>query len=184
MIDIVFPKNNEKKFLRMAKLLGYSDLCFAYSEKMRKQSFTASFDDRSADLFLKRFDNTTSKRVDVMVDLEGSLVSNAFFKAAAEKNVLLALNFSAIIKAKNKARTINNVRRVIKLARKSKAKLLIASFADDIYLMRAPNDLQSFFCCFGLNPGEAKQAMNAAEERIEQNRKGAESGVKGIEIIE
>ena len=33
MIDIVFPQNNEQKFIDMAKKLGYDSLCFVYSLK-------------------------------------------------------------------------------------------------------------------------------------------------------
>ncbi len=36
MIDFVFPQNNEKEFVEIAKKLGYSCLCFVYSLKSFK----------------------------------------------------------------------------------------------------------------------------------------------------
>ncbi|NQV08318.1 hypothetical protein HQ529_00530 [Candidatus Woesearchaeota archaeon] len=35
MIDIVFPKNNEKEFLKIAEKLGYKNLCFVYPYKTK-----------------------------------------------------------------------------------------------------------------------------------------------------
>ena len=31
MLDIVFPQNNEKEFIKVAKKLDYDSLCFVYS---------------------------------------------------------------------------------------------------------------------------------------------------------
>ena len=47
-VDIVFPKDNEKKFIKIAKELGYNGLCFVYTiskfnkikfEKLKKENF-------------------------------------------------------------------------------------------------------------------------------------------------
>ena len=46
-VDIVFPKDNEKEFIKVAKTLGYTALCFVYTsskfnkkiEKLKKENF-------------------------------------------------------------------------------------------------------------------------------------------------
>jgi len=184
MIDIVFAKDDKKGFLEMAKKLGYSDLCFAYNGEAKGTGLAAGFNDQNASLALAEFNGAVPRNADVIVGMEGKKIKNAFFSEAAEKNVLLALSFSAIINAKNRHKAINSVRYIIRAARKSKAHLLIASFAHDPFLMRSPLDTQGFFCCLGMNPGEAKKAMSAVHERIESNNKARKSGVAGIEIIE
>jgi RNase P/RNase MRP subunit p30 len=39
--DIVFPNKNEKEFIAMASLLGYSDLCFAYEKEKNLSNLQA-----------------------------------------------------------------------------------------------------------------------------------------------
>ena len=42
MIDIVFPNNNEKDFIKIAEKIGYKEICFVYSiQKIKSKKQTS-----------------------------------------------------------------------------------------------------------------------------------------------
>ena len=53
----------------------------------------------------------------------------------------------------------------IRLCRKYKVKMVLASFATDKFEMRDARDLISFGVCLGMNPGEAKKALNFSKRK-------------------
>ena len=81
-------------------------------------------------------------------------------KIAEKTKKNLAFDFNMLLKAKNKSLLLGRMKQNIKLCRKYKVKMCIASFAKQPLEMRSPNDLQSFFILLGMHASEAKKAID------------------------
>lgn len=102
-------------------------------------------------------------------------------KIAKKNRIAIAFNFNDILNAKNKHRILGKMMQNIRLCRKYKVDMIIASFAREKYEMRNPNDLISFFVCLGMNQGEAKNALMKSKDMLERKKNLI---IEGIELIE
>lgn len=148
MIDII----SSDKLEEFGKELGYSKLV------------------NVKELKIGNFNDFNNKNIDIITGLEilelsdslhqrNSGFNQTLAKLAKKNNIAIAFNFNDISDSKNKPQTMGRISQNIKLCRKYKVKMKIASFAKTKYQMRNPKDLISLFLLLGMTPKEAKDSL-------------------------
>jgi hypothetical protein len=188
MIDIVFPGNDEKEFIAMAKKLGFKGLIFVYADKNK-------FYKAKSDIKIHNALLTTEKKVQkdffcfikgpedaryafeksrpaCIFDLElqrkdfmhqrGSGLNHIMARFANNNDIKIGFSFSTILNSAPvlRSKILGRIKQNIKLCRKYKVKTVIASFARSPFDMRSPENLVSFFTVLGMHPKEAKDSVN------------------------
>jgi len=164
MIDIVFPNGNEKEFIEIAKRLDYSGLCFIYKnpKKFEPKSDLSVYSGivcknkiKKADFVLLESNNRAliKKSPNAIFNIEGtrdfihqrdSGLNHVICKEMHKYGVAYAVPFSNILNSDDKGRLIGRIMQNIRLCKKYKVNILIASFAHKPYEMRNPKDLIAF----------------------------------------
>ena len=184
MIDIVIPHNNEEEFISIACKLGFKGICFLYNfdnekkfESDKIKVYTGIIADKGK---INRHDKKTfvaakssdkdrevieKSKADLIFDLEEnprrdamhqriSGLNHILCRLAHENNVSVGLSLSSVLNSEKKPVIIGRMMQNIRLCRKFKAKIVIAS---DPYEMRSLHDMISFFKSLGLeNPSFIK----------------------------
>lgn len=192
VLDIIFPKENEKKFILIASRLGYTGLCFVYDsadelikskEKLKQSKLKLFFGlkvkskNKKDNIIVMKASGKSRevlerKGADIIYGFEDSLQSDyihhrasglnqVLCKIAREKDVAVGFSVSLILNSKRKSVLLGRIKQNVRLCRKYKVKMVIASFSSDPYEMRAVHDLISLFCLLGMHPSEAKKALNS-----------------------
>ncbi len=81
-------------------------------------------------------------------------------KIAKQNKIAIAFSFNDILKNNDKAKLLGRMMLNVKLCRKYKVNMVIASFANNKYEMRSSHDLLSFAQVIGMTALEAKQSLN------------------------
>tara|TARA_Y100000310_G_scaffold335338_2_gene417121 strand:- start:36317 stop:36826 length:510 start_codon:yes stop_codon:yes gene_type:complete len=81
-------------------------------------------------------------------------------KLAKKNKIAIGFSFSSLLHAKDLSWTLGQMLQNIRLCRKFKVKMIIASFAKNKWEMRAASDLLAFATILGLTPKEAKASLN------------------------
>jgi len=81
-------------------------------------------------------------------------------KLAKENKVAIGFSFSNVLNSKKRALILGRMMQNVKLCRKYKVKIICGSFAKNKKEMRDAKDLLSFCRVIGMDPGEAKKALN------------------------
>lgn len=178
--DIVFPKGNEREFLDNAKRLGFEALCFVYDRlppneikdenirvlvaiKQQKKGFLW-FSDNVVDINHRNLDLAygfeTSEKKNSLREIKSGL-NQVVCKQAVQNGVKYGFSFNQMLNAKDRMMIFGRVRQNIKLCRKYKVGMAIASFATKPEEMRAYHDLVAFFVVLGMHPSDAKKALSA-----------------------
>ncbi|MFH1589156.1 MAG: RNase P subunit p30 family protein [archaeon] len=186
-IDVAIPSGDEKEFIQASKKLGTSGIIFVYEKddrnnleevkKLNSKNFkvltaivgkmSSKYDYAFSMGERKDFEN---KKTDVIFNLEknsgrdkphyrSSGLNQVLCKLAKEKNILIALNFNSVLKAKDRELMMGRMAQNIKICKKYKVELLIASFAKKPSELRYWSDLISFGIVLGLNSKQAKKAV-------------------------
>ena len=150
MLDMVYPKGNEKEFKKRAEELGFEGIIFLYPQKngikvKADKPVTAGYAERK--FFEKRYDyiinSEDSPRKDNFHYKSTSL--NHVHAALCRKNLItLAFGFSNLLtspfeRQKILGRMIHNMR----LARKYRVKATVFSLAGSPTEMRSPGTLKA-----------------------------------------
>ena len=100
---------------------------------------------------------------------------------AKRNNTVIGINFNEILKSRgvDRAKLLGRIRQNIRLCRKYKVKMLLASFASAEFEMRAPKDLISFLISLEMHPKEAKDSLTIASELFKKEDRIRE----GIKLI-
>ncbi len=174
LTDIVFPRNNENRFVELAERLGYGQLVFVYENALPKLSINTKIKivQKKAKNFLaegneKARSYLEGSNIQLIYALEdkqkkdylhqrASGLNQVLCKIAKEKNKTIGFSFSMILKSRGmeRARIIGRIMQNIMLCRKYKVKIFIGSFAESPFEMRAPKDLQAFFQSIGMTGKE------------------------------
>jgi len=192
MIDIVFPKNNEEKFIEIASKLSYDKLCFVYEFKDKKQfkEIKAEFEKlkkktslklalgvlsekdvkSNADLIFVKSKENLPKDFDIIIQ-SSNIVKWPHATYRKLKGKLVGIPFSEILNSNNKDTVLAKLDRFIFLCRKYRITYALASYAKEPYEMRSVHDLKSFFITLGMNPADVKSSFNSVEKLLEE--KGA-----------
>ena len=189
MRDIVFPDNNEARFIKMAELLGYSKLVFVYANRNDADFDSAKIKVEKAILSkpseVNRLNGALivessgydrqmfeSKRVNIIFNLENqkrdsmhyrnSGLNQVLCKLANKNNIKIGVALSNLFRADDMllSQLLGRVMQNIVLCRKYKVDIVLASFAHAPYEMRAPRDIISLGICLGMHQSDAKRAVN------------------------
>jgi len=197
LIDIVLPNNNESKLIVMAKKLGYDGLCMIYKTPRAVTSdkflqFSGVLADVKTTKRFKKSDLVAVKTTDARQVVEkarpdlvygvelhkktdflhqrNSGLNQIICRFASEHDVAVGFAFSGLMGAR-KDRILGRMRQNIRLCRKYKIPMVIASFAGTPFQMRAPQDLLSLFISLGMHPKEASDSLMRPHEIILRNQK-------------
>lgn len=164
-MDIAFPKNNEKSFLKISELL-YKEIEFAYKQKENYKLRNMIISDRGE---RKNFE---SNKIKMFFDLENlqerdfihqrnSGLNHILAKIAHDKDKIIGFNFSTILNAppEKKALILGRMRQNVKLCRKYKVKMFLGSFASEPFELRSNYELRAFGYIIGMNPKEVKDSL-------------------------
>lgn len=109
-------------------------------------------------------------------------------KIAAKNKISMGIDISEILHTGNEEREIllGRIMQNIRLCRKYKVKILLASFASSVLEMRSALDLGSFGQAIGMTPKEAQDALEEAERILQRNeeRKSQDYVSEGIRVVE
>lgn len=89
----------------------------------------------------------------------GSGLDNILAKLAHDNNISVGFSISSILNSKNKNAIMGRMMQNIRLCRKYKVKMAIASFSSSPYGMRSPHDVISFFSMLGLAKKETTESL-------------------------
>lgn len=176
-MDFVFPEDNEKEFIEMAKRLGYSSICFIYSLKDFKKVdsdfrvYTAIIEDKRIDKAKQKADFVITKakedvrkhietgKVDLIYGFEegprkdfihyrNSGLNQVLCRIMNAKDISYFLSMAHILDCKD-PQFLGRVMQNIRLCRKYKVKVHFGSFALDPLDMRSENDVKSLLKILG-----------------------------------
>jgi len=122
-----------------------------------------------------------NKNTDVLLDpyhyikkdslhFRNSGLNQVVCKIAKKNKIIIAFSFSNILKSKNRNKILERIKQNIKLCRKYKVPMIIASFAENEYELRTAKELQNFALFLGMGPNEAKKAVNTDLFRIKKEK--------------
>lgn len=233
-VDIVFPEDNEKKFIELALRLKYDGLCFVYEfknkkyldvrvkkiEKLREETELSLFigaitkpkqvnsAKTIADLVIVSAQGQSSKenryvlektKADLLYGLElqpkndsmhhrNSGLNQVMCTLANKKKIMIGFSLAILLEKKDMLRTIfmGRATQNIKFCRKYKCDMVIASFAQNPFKMRAADDLESLGILLGMHPKEARDSLTNIAKRLEFNikKKNKQVIAEGIVIID
>ena len=175
MIDIVFPKNNEKEFLATAERLG-QQVAFAYPKKGKGlTTFEVKVDNKPLILWkaTEQLRAVIEKSpVDIIYGLEelstkdfihhrASGLNQVLCKLLHKKDKAVGFSFSSLLKAApiKRAQIMGRMQQNFRLCKKYKVRTIIASFAEHPYEMRGQQDLSAFFRSIGMDLALVKNSF-------------------------
>ena len=133
----------------------------------------------------------SSKNIDILVSPEknrkedflhhrNSGLNQVLCTLAKKNKVAIAFSFNEILKSKDveRAKIIGRMQQNIRLCRKYKVDMIIASFANDKYEMRSLNDLKSFARVIGMNSQEVKKSFTLVNEIQKRKKEYLTDGIK------
>ena len=166
MKDYAISSGNEKDFIKVAEKLGFTELVFAPSIDLSKikSSIKLSSSKRVIKSDIKKDRNIIeSKKADLIYEFEvlnkkdgmhflNSGLNQVLVKLMKENKISYGISFSMILNAskQEQAILIGRILQNIKLCRKYKVPIIVASFARNQHEMRDPRDLTAFARSLGL----------------------------------
>lgn len=165
-IDVVLFELNERD-KEIARSLGFDKVYIVNSPEFKKLKIVNGGDDETNRKAVENQNNDillnphASRSKDFMHSRNCGL-NQILCKIAAENDVAIGFTLDRMYEPKDIAR----VKLAIRLCRKFKNKIVVFSFAKDIYSMRAVNDIYSFLQVIGMDSGQANDAMELTEKRI------------------
>ncbi len=163
MIDIVI--GDAASFRRQAEVLGVEQLCAHggdYSLARGKDVFACQPKDIRKCL--------AKEGPDIIYGLEemhahdglhqrGSGLNHILCRMARDNGVAVGFSFACVLASRRRHVVIGRMMQNISLCRKFKVKMVVASFAQTPWEMRAEKDLVGFFSLLGMHPKEARAAL-------------------------
>lgn len=115
----------------------------------------------------------------------GSGLDHITCKIAKQEKVAIGIDFSEILHTNNRDAIIGRIMQNIKLCRKYKTDMVLATFASSVFEMRAAQDLQAFAQEIGMTPLEAKKSLILVSKIIQRNKEKRKPGYvdEGIRVI-
>ena len=83
-------------------------------------------------------------------------------KLAEKNDVAIGFGFSFVLNANGieRGKIIGRMKQNVRICRKSKTKIVVCSYANNVKEMRGAKDLLAFARVIGMTPGEAKKSLN------------------------
>lgn len=177
-MDIVFPHNNEKKFLDIATMLNTSFYC-TYSKREKNGALhlekvpqripkvmVVADARRDARQFIEKgvslIYNVELSSLKDSLHYRRSGLNQVLCKLAVKKQVVVGFNVGLLMKSSSKERALllGKMQQNVRLCRKYGVRMLLGSFASSPGDVRAPAELQSIGVVMGMTVVEAKAATN------------------------
>lgn len=158
MIDIIKCKLN-KDFIGYGKKLGFSNvLNLKIREGGSDEANRKYVSDTQNDVLM----NPELKSVEDKVHFRRSGLNQVLAKLAEKNDVAIGFGFSFVLNAKGveRGKVIGRMKQNVRICRKSKTKMVVCSYANNVKEMRGAKDLLAFARVIGMTPGEAKKALN------------------------
>ena len=92
-------------------------------------------------------------------------LNDVLCKFARENDVAIGFSFADLLNSKFRAVVLGRMMQNVRLCRKYKVRMVLASFAKEPWEMRHPNDLLAFGQVVGMTPKEAMIALNITKKR-------------------
>ncbi len=189
MIDIVFPRNNEDEFIKVAEKLGFKGLVFLYNSSKFPEISSKFKITQALSLPTSKINVALSKKVlafhkshdkareaiersfDVIFEIEddpridhlhfrNSGLNHILCRFANKNKVKVGFSFSAILHSHKRNIILGRMIQNIRFCRKFKLKTIIASFARTPFDMRSPQELRAFFETLGMTSKEASESLS------------------------
>lgn len=158
MIDIVkfqgemFNLGSEIKYFKDLRIVeGGSE------EKNRK-----AVEDKSTDILLSPERNAQN---DKMASRNSGL-NQVLCKLAHDNKIAIGFSFAELLNSKERSKVIGRWAQNIRLCRKYKVKIVLASFANNKWERRSPKDLFSLALTLGMTGKEANEALNFKKKEL------------------
>ena len=151
MIDIVNFYGEMFK-LGYSKIYHAGQFNIAYGDKNNRKLV----EDKKLDILLSPERETRSGNL-IVID---SGLNQVICNIARKNNVTIGISFIDILKSKNRPILLARIMQNIRLCRKYRVKMVMASFATNKYEMRDARDLYNLCLVLGMNEREAKEALN------------------------
>ena len=126
-------------------------------EKNRK-----AVEDKSIDILLSPERNAQN---DKMASRNSGL-NQVLCKLAYDNKIAIGFSFAELLNSKEKSKVIGRWAQNIRLCRKYKVKMVLASFANNKWEMRSPKDLFSLALTLGMTGREATEALNFKKKEL------------------
>ena len=118
-------------------------------------------ENKQVDIFL----SPEKTRTKDFMHYRDSGLNQVLCKLAKKNNIAIGFNFNEVLNSKNKPLLLGKMMQNVRLCRKYNVKMIIISGAKNHYELRYSQELASFGMCLGMNPGEAKKALNFSKEQ-------------------
>ena len=106
-------------------------------------------------------------------------------RIAQKKKTAIGFNFNDILTSYGlaRAKTLGRMMQNVKLCRKYKLRMVLGSFAQNKWQMRARNDLISFGIVLGMHPKEAQDSLMAIDKILNEKKDKKYIVREGVRII-
>jgi hypothetical protein len=176
--DVCFPRGNEEKFLDTAKKLSIRSVCFIYydSNKIKKAEkkgiavYSGGYkNSKQRELDVIFSDNLMENRqfgekivffLDIERFFQKNKLTQVMIKELAASKKLVGVPISQIFN-KPSVDILEKLRMFIRLCKKYKVPLYLASFAESPEQIRTKKDIAGLASCLGMNQKEIKNSMAA-----------------------
>jgi len=166
-LTLIQDKDFEEKLNIQTKKISIikEENSYQLRKKLKKESIVLAGNDK-----LNRF-ITENKKVSMILSPEikrkkdfmhsrDSGLNQVLCKLLAKNNISVGFSFSLILNSNNKASLLGKMQQNVKLCRKYKVKMRIASFAQNKWEFRSEDSLISFGKIIGMKPNEVEKALN------------------------
>lgn len=144
--------------------LGFSKIHHAreFNIKSGSQDNRKNVEDKKTDILL----NPETGRNKAGLVVRDSGLNDAICKIARKHDVAIGFSFSNILNSKDKLNLIANISQNIKLCRKYRLRMVMASFAKNKFEMRHAKDMHNLCLVLGMDEKEAMEALNFKKKEI------------------
>ena len=189
-VDICIPKNNEEEFIKIAQRLGTKKLLFLYDKKEKDlkelqkttkiKLFSGLIDsqkDNSLNFAIGERKNVENKKIKFLYGFENleqkdslhyrrSGINQVIGKLIKNKEKILVIDMEKIFEKKNNSMLLGRIQFNLRMAKKYKLNLIIASFAKKPRNLRSGKDYEALIRTLGYQE-EAKKAVNTLNQVLE-----------------
>lgn len=183
-VDICLPNGNEKEFVKIAERIGTRALLFLYKQKAppaiktKVTCFKGILVNKAiavGDMLIvsdspsREAIESNSIRVLFNFEKDKNKLNHIECRILKKRGKLIGIGFSNLLTERNNELLFGRLTDNIRLIRKYRLNLVLASFARAPYELRSESQLRSFGLCLGLTPVETKKALTALETTLKNS---------------
>ena len=158
MIDIVFCPN-PRTDLSFHKVLNAKQ--FHIVEGLSEENNRKSVENKQVDILIAP---ERAGKKDRFTQRDSGL-NHVLCVLARENDVAIGFSFSDLLNSSHRYILLGRMLQNVRLCRKYKVRMVVASFAKDPWEMRSAHDLLAFALVLGMAPKEAKQALHFQKKK-------------------